>query len=102
VTCVAGLLMALFFRLVNRKMPNATRNAWLLFLSPSNGGGGVPFNPPFDAAATVMVCPLLAATCVGCCGPDIGMYERVLPPGAVTVMGTFGGPDLDIDGPEGL
>jgi len=83
-------------------MPNVTRNAWLLFLSPSNGGRGVPFNPPFDAAATVMVCPLLAATCVGCGGPDIGMYKRVLPPGAVTVMGIFGGPDLDIDGPEDL
>jgi len=73
-----------------------------LFLSPLNGGEGVPFNPPFDAAVTVMVCPPLAATCVGCCGPDIGTYERVLPPGAVTVMGTFGGPDPDIDRSEGL
>jgi len=94
--------MASFFQFANQKMLNVTRNAWLLFLSPSNGWGEVPFNPPFDAMVTMIVCPLLVATCISCYGPDIGTYERVLPPGAVTVMGTFGGPGLDIDGPEDL
>jgi len=67
VTHVAGLLMASFFQLANQKMPNATRNAWLLSLSPLNGWAGVPFNPPLlDVAATVMVCPpWLTDACAG-------------------------------------
>jgi len=74
-------------------MPNVTRNAWPLFLSPSNGWGGVPFNPPFDAAATVMVCPLLAATWMGCYGPNIGTYDKVFPCAEVaTGIGVVGGP----------
>jgi len=78
--------MASFFWLANQKMPNATRNAWLLFLSSSNGWGGVPFNPPpFNAAATVMVyLPWLTDACAGW---DMGIYWRVLSPEVATVMG---------------
>jgi len=85
VTCVAGLLMASFFQLANQKMPNATRNAWLLFLSPLNGWGGVPFNPPLLDAVTVIVCPPWLTD--ACAGWDMGIYWRVLSPEVAIVMG---------------
>jgi len=61
------------------------RKAWLFFLSPSNGAGGVPLSPPLVDTATVIVCPLwLTDACAGC---NMGMYSRVLEPEIATVMG---------------
>jgi len=39
-------------------MANAIRKAWLFFLSPLNGAGGVPLCPPLVDMVTVIVCLL--------------------------------------------
>ena len=85
-------------------MQKSTINLWLLSLSPSNIGGGVPLSLPLvDAAATVMVYPVLpvaAATCTGAAPPApcpdppcvamlAGMYARVFGPEDATITGAF-------------
>jgi len=39
-------------------MANVMRKAWLFFLSPSKGAGGVPLSPPLVDVVTVIVCLL--------------------------------------------